>query len=143
MTLRSSKVLLVSQLRKHELLKHVLNKQFQKFQPAPQNQTTAIKRLYTQHTQTMAQARDSPTEKCFSYRSLLLLFGVPLILFVVFNEALTSSASVTFVHAGQASIRGHRAKYETNITQCQTSNIQLKADLDALTNKQNAINKMH
>ena len=92
----------------------------------------------------MAQASgDPPTEKCFSYRSLLLLFGVPLILFVVFNEALTSSASVTFVHAGQASIRGHRAQYETNITQCQTLNIQLKADLDALTNKQNAINKMH
>jgi len=50
---------------------------------------------------------------------------------------------VTVVQSGQVSIRGHRAQYETNITQCQTLNIQLKADLDALTNKQNAINKMH
>ena len=70
------------------------------------------------------------------YRSLLLLFGVPLILFVVFYEAITS-ASVTpssqntvlkdsqrVVHAGQTSIRGIRAQYKTNITQLQTSNIQ-------------------
>jgi len=90
------------------------------------------------------------TEKWFSYRSLLLLFGVPLILFVVFYEAITS-ASVTpssqntvlkdsrVVHAGQTSIRGNQAQYKTNITQLQTSNIQLKADLDALTNKQNAL----
>ena len=76
------------------------------------------------------------TEKWFSYRSLLLLFGVPLILFVVFYEAITS-ASVTpssqntvlkdsqrVVHAGQTSIRGIRAQYKTNITQLQTSNIQ-------------------
>ena len=91
------------------------------------------------------------TEKWFSFRSLLLLFGVPLILFVVFYEAITS-ASVTpssqntvlkdsqrVVHAGQTSIRGNQAQYKTNITQLQTSNIQLKADLDALTNKQNAL----
>ena len=96
----------------------------------------------------MDKASDPPTEKCFSYCSLLLLVGVPLIMFVVFNEALTfnedqTSASVSVFNAGHVSIRGHRAQYKTNITQLQTSNIQLKADLDALTNKQNAINKMH
>ena len=96
----------------------------------------------------MDKASDPPTEKCFSYCSLLLLVGVPLIMFVVFNEALTfnedqTSASVSVFNAGHVSIRGHRAQYKTNITQLQTSNIQLKADLDALTNKQNALMKKY
>ena len=94
----------------------------------------------------MAQARDSPTEKCFSYRSLLLLFGVPLIMYIVFNEALMSvrpTETKTSVRAGQTSIRGHQAQNKTNIAQLQTSNIQLKADLDALTNKQNALMKKY
>ena len=94
----------------------------------------------------MAQARDSPTEKRFSYRSLLLLFGVPLIMYIVFNEALMSvrpTETKTSVRAGQTSIRGHQAQNKTNIAQLQTSNIQLKADLDALTNKQNALMKKY
>ena len=73
--------------------------------------------MTTQQTKTMAQASDPPTEKCCSYRALsalLLLFVLSLYLFVVFNEA-----------------------------QLQTSNIQLKADLDALNNKQNALMKKY
>ena len=85
--------------------------------------------MTTQQTKTMAQASDPPTEKCCSYRALsallllclyvsvlvyLCCIVLSLYLFVVFNEA-----------------------------QLQTSNIQLKADLDALNNKQNALMKKY